>query len=361
MATTVRGKKSDKTKVRDIVFPALYEASELIKDEYWKEFFVDLSKNKMARKIHIDDKYVSHNGKKVSFNYCYHDKKPQEIAVELRRILSDTFSMYSETDEVNEREHMLAYANEFKENKTEDDWKKVKNRKFKDHLITNYVLRLKTEHKLSNAAARYAYSVIFDSLFLYRTHKASDIAMVDGQITSIDDIIITSTNISNERLADIDESQKKPTVKKTNWSKEWTKACEGVITKSKQLLCIDQEDLLRKKRKVTLEQRQKKAAAASSKSAAALAALANAQASSVAAAAGGEDGCDVDETEVAESIMEELDDLAEMNTGYDCQDDECNMSSGDEDDVHNRSNNEEDEDVFDEDDEEDGGGADEEL
>lgn len=301
MSTAVRVRKASETvKVRDVLYPSILEASTHIKDEFWRDFFVDLSKNKMNRKVHIDDKYVSHHGKKVSFNYCYHDKTPEEIAIELRQILSDTFSMTSETDEINEREELNSYFSQFKENSTEDDWKKVGNKKFKDHLITNYVLRLKEQHQLSNASTRNAYATINGALYTYRTHKPGDITMVDGQITSIDDITMVGQRLINERLKDLDESKKKVTVKKVNWMKEWNGVCESVVNQTLQLLCIEHDP--KKKRKATPA------------TAAVLASgvLASAAAKKVVSSAAATE----DASEVAETMMQEIDELAELNTGF---------------------------------------------
>lgn len=299
-----------KAKIRDVLYQPIFEASQLIQDEFWRDFFIDLSKGRQQRKIHIDDKYVSHSGKKVSFNYCYTKKTPHEISTELRRLLSDTLCMYSETDMLSERETMNAYASEFKDNKNEDDWKKVKNKKFKDHLITSYVLRMSEEHKLKNP--RVLYSTIINALFVYRTHKSSDITLVDGEITSIDDIIITHDKISNERLQDFDDCVDRNVIRKTNWSKEWLKACNAIVKQSKHFLCIDIEDP--KKKKKPLVPSQKKLALPD-----------------------GEDTQMVDADEVmkeddAEQLMNEMDELAELNTGFpdECND-ECNDDEEDED------------------------------
>jgi hypothetical protein len=239
---------STEVKKRDVVHPTFYEASNLIKDEFWKNFFIDLSKNKLCRKIHIDSKTVSHNSKKASFTYNYETKSLEEIAVELKKLISETLCIYSENDMNMNKEELNIMASEFKDVKTEDDWKKVKNRKMKDHLITNYVMKLKQQFKLTWLEARSAFNMIRSALFYYRTHKSCDITMENGEIQNIDDIIINDKEITNARIDQLNDEEK-PVIKLVSLDKEWIKYSNNFLKKSKSYLCIEIEDA--KKKKVT--------------------------------------------------------------------------------------------------------------
>ena len=233
-------------KQRDILFPLLREASNYIQDGYWKNFFIDMSKGKLARKIHVDPKYVSHNSKKASFSYQYDDKTPESIATDLRKLISDTLSIYSDKDIDNERENIDQRASEFRSAKNEDSWKKVRHKKMRDHLITNFVIDQKAALNLTWQEARYAYQIIICALYEYRTHDGQeDIIMENGSIQRIADITISKALIANHRAID----DKEPALpKKVNLDKEWFRLCKRIAKRSKELLCMETDDVIKKKR-----------------------------------------------------------------------------------------------------------------
>lgn len=235
-------------KSKDVLHPLLYDASNFIQDEYWKSFFVDMSKGKQTRKIHVDDKVVSHSGKKVSFYYNYDNKDPETIALELRKMIRDTLFIFSESDLSKERESFNQSATEFHQVRAEDDWKKMRTRKMKDHLITDYIMKLKAKYNWNWTQARHAYNVIVCALYHYRTHKSNDITMVNGELSEIDDLTVSATGICNERINAIETETKKPEVKKVDLYKEWHSVCTGAVKRSKQLLCMDSDDIVKKKR-----------------------------------------------------------------------------------------------------------------
>ncbi|NCY24917.1 MAG: hypothetical protein EBX37_08630 [Alphaproteobacteria bacterium] len=244
--------KNPVKKTRDVVHEVFYEASQHIDDEFWKNFFIDLSKNKLGRKIHIDDKHVSHVSKRMNFSYNYEGKRPQEIASELRKIISNTMCIYSDIDMTNEAEGLASIVNEFKEAKTEDDWKKVKNKKMKDHLITNFIINQKNKYQLKWSQAKDAYDMVTSALYLFRSHKSADINMVNGEIESIDDIVITATEIANRRVDDCMEEDEVNVVKKITLDKEWDRLCTNVAKRAKVLLCDhDDDETIKKKAKTT--------------------------------------------------------------------------------------------------------------
>ena len=238
-------------KPRDVVHDIFYEASKCItNDEYWKTFFVDLSKNKLARKIHIDGRHVTHNSKRMRFTYCYENKTPEDVAIELRKIISNTMCIYSDVDMSNEQEGLALIVGEFKEAKTEDDWKKFKNKKMKDQMITNYVLSLKTQHNLNWTAARQVYNCVTSALYVYRTHKSQDITMLNGNIDSIEDLEMVGTVMVNRRALDDTSAQEvEDSKKKLNLDKEWTRVCNAITKKAKQLLCDENDESLGIKKK----------------------------------------------------------------------------------------------------------------
>jgi hypothetical protein len=229
-------------KSKDVQHEVFFDAAAHIQDEFWKNFFLDLSKSKLNRKFHIDAKYVSHSSKKCSFNYMYEGKEPSIIAVELRELISKNLCIYSEIDMVVQKEQLTQMASEFRDARTQDDWKKVKNKKMKDHLIVKFVLKLKEDMKWNWKQARSAYKLICNALYNFSTHKSADIVMENGMITSIADIELSRERIENKRLTEKtneDDDTTVVAVKKINLDKEWLRVCNQNLKKYHQYMCID--------------------------------------------------------------------------------------------------------------------------
>ena len=209
-------------KTKEILYEPLFEAANLITDEYWKNYFLEMSKGK-CKKVYVDASSVSYNFKRQSFMYIYKDKSPEEIAVELKRIINNTMMIFSDMDMISEEQEMGVIANEFNDAKKEDNWKKIKNRKMKDHLITRYIMNQKEKCKLTWEEARRAYQTINNALFHFYTHSSDDISMQNGDMIGIDEITISKECIRNDRFIQSDVMFEKPQVKKVQLEKEWTK------------------------------------------------------------------------------------------------------------------------------------------
>jgi hypothetical protein len=209
-------------KTKEILYEPLFEAANLITDEYWKNYFLEMSKGK-SKKVYVDASSVSYTFKRQSFMYMYKDKSPEEIAVELKRIINNTMMIFSDTDMISEDYEMGVIANEFNDAKKEDNWKKIKNRKMKDHLITRYIMNQKEKLELTWEESRRAYQTINNALFHFYTHSSDDISMQNGDMNGIDEITISKESIRNDRFIQSDVVFEKPQVKKVQLDKEWTK------------------------------------------------------------------------------------------------------------------------------------------
>ena len=149
--------------------------------------------------------------------------------------------IYSETDCQTEKKELTALGSEFRDAKTGDDWRKVKTRKMKDHLVTNYVLKIKGELGLNWDRTKQLYEMLDSALNVYRTHKSADITMENGEISSIDDFEISATGFQNLRLEEEDvETISAP--KKISLDKEWAKVCNQLAKKSRMFLNAENDE-----------------------------------------------------------------------------------------------------------------------
>ena len=224
-------------RVKEIQYHLLYEASEHIKDEFWKNLFMDMSRGKHPRKLHIDDKSVNCT-KKNSFTYVYRDKSPQEIAINLKEHISKALCIYSANDMQDKEEQKSAINNEFDLACTEDSWKKIKSKKMREYLISKYVLENKEQHNLSWEKTRLLYNMILDGFYFFHTHKSVDVEMEDGVITNIEDFQINPV-IKNLRLDSIVEKQQNTS--KIDLIHEWQKYTTNMYRKIETQAAVTQE------------------------------------------------------------------------------------------------------------------------
>jgi hypothetical protein len=176
-------------KTKEIIYPVFKECSELITDDYWCKLFDDLSRGKCPKGIIIYNGILTSSYKRINLNYNFINLKPEEIIKELPDILKNNAYIYSNTDILKNKE-LKSAKTEYSSLKKCNDWKKIKNKKMKENLITNYCLLLKKQYKLSSPQTKSLYMTIRDAIFYYKTHKSNDIIMKDGNISLIKDIEI---------------------------------------------------------------------------------------------------------------------------------------------------------------------------
>jgi hypothetical protein len=224
-----------KQKKKEPLYSLILQAVDYAPDDHWKKLFENLAKGVPPKRIMIDTNNVKFFSKKDGFTYNYTSKTPEEIASDLRILIGKALCLYSEKDLKNQQESKSDEGKEFKSACSQDDWKKVKNKKMKDLLITNFVIKKKTELNLNWKMARSLYQTINNALYEFHTHKSADIDMEDGEISDIADIEINEQHrtVLNTRIFQLKEDgslmirgdleDDTVPVKKKDLSNEWGK------------------------------------------------------------------------------------------------------------------------------------------
>jgi hypothetical protein len=197
--TIVEEEKQAPKRLKDVRFGLLFDASDHIADEYWKNVVVDLSRGRCPKKVTIDHQTIYAGNKRNQLSYFYGNKTPQQIADELPPLLRSQLSIYSANDIKQNSEETDDQFNEFINRVAENCWKRIKNKKMRHTLLVDYVLYKKDEWELSIHQARQLLSTIENALFVFRTHSSNDIHMEDGNISNIDDIVYQHKEIRNLR------------------------------------------------------------------------------------------------------------------------------------------------------------------
>jgi hypothetical protein len=191
----------DKKKIKkiNIKYKQIYDAIEYVEDKYWKTIFMELSYGKRPNKLIIDDTKIFIKNKKKIITYNYYIKTPQEIATELKDLLSNELNIFSSNDMKNNNVNINKQLNNFLDTSHENSWKKIKNKKMKYMLILNYTINKKKEWNMNWTQTRDFYAEIDNSLNLYKTHTSNDIKMENNIISNIADINLINGVIVNTR------------------------------------------------------------------------------------------------------------------------------------------------------------------
>jgi hypothetical protein len=181
---SVRGRK------KDIIYPILHECSLLVKDEFWQQFYSEMSQAKACKGIFIQNSMIQTSNKRNGFSYCVtNDKHPLVIIKELHKLLLEHTSICSRKD-MNKKKQIIKEIEEELEEYDKAKWTSIKRKNIRNILMIDFCILLNKEYCLTWPATIAAYRTIvaaFDS----KTHSSKDVVYEDGKITNIEDIEIS--------------------------------------------------------------------------------------------------------------------------------------------------------------------------
>lgn len=200
-----RPQRRQRTK-KEVIYPVLAECSLLIKDEFWKQFYEDLSLGKSTKGIYITNGNIHTSNKRNGFTYNISDKDPEVILTELHHLLLSHTSIHSCKDINRKRQIIDEIEEEFK-CYDKGKWTSIKRKNIRSMCILNYAISLRKKYDLTWPATINAYRRIVMA-FEYKTHNSKDVEYSNGVITNIDDIEISEDGkeIINKRDVDIQSS-----------------------------------------------------------------------------------------------------------------------------------------------------------
>ena len=197
-------------KQKEVVYPVFQECCKYFKDDFWIELFDGLSRSKCPKGVLIYNGVISSSYKRNGFSYNFSEQTVENVVKELPTLLKNSVHIYSTKDIINKEADMHIADSEYVNAKETDDWKKVKNRRMKDNLITNYCLAMKKKHKLKYKETKQLYDLIKDSLFELGIQKSDDFEMKNGEIVKIQDIYFDKkiNQFVNKRFTNYTEDEK---------------------------------------------------------------------------------------------------------------------------------------------------------
>jgi len=210
-------------KRREIKFQKLFDCSIVEQDDYWKQFFDNMSRGKAVKKLVLNEGNIEFVQKGKSVVYVYKDKTPEVILAELKELIRQKLHIHSKKDVYNNQLSWTTEQNELTVLITHDDWKKIRNKHMRHFLIMKYCIAVKHSKNLNWKIANLLFKTITDALFSLHTHKSTDVLMENGVITSIKDINITNDFIiQNLRIESHEGKKDKKDTKISSWDKYLT-------------------------------------------------------------------------------------------------------------------------------------------
>lgn len=197
---------SIKRSKKEIIYPILQECTELTTDEFWRQFYDDLSCGKSSKGVYISNGIIQTSNKRNGFTYSITDKAPEVIVKELHHLLTSFTSICSKKDMSKKKQIIKEIEDELDEY-DKSKWTTIKRKNVRNMLMVNYAITLHKKYNLSWKATINAYKTIYNS-FENKTHCSKDVTYENGKIRHINDIEISEDgkNIINIRSDDIIES-----------------------------------------------------------------------------------------------------------------------------------------------------------
>lgn len=216
-------------KKREIKYPKLYECSQIEQDDYWKQFFENLSRGKSIKKLILNDSSLELVQKNKTICYIYKDKTPDVILTECKELIRQKLHIHSKRDIVNNQYVWNTEQNELNTLTQQDDWKKIRNKNMRYFLIMKYAIYMKHKKNLNWSVANILFKTIKDAFYNIHTHKSGDVCMQNSEIIDIKDIIITNDHlVHNLRIELLENKKEKKDTKISSWDKYLNNVCKMV-------------------------------------------------------------------------------------------------------------------------------------
>jgi len=171
---------------KEIIYPILQECALLSKDDFWKQFYEDLSIGKSTKGIYIINGSIQTSNKRNGFTYNITDKSPEDIITELHSLLINYTGIYSKKDVAKRKQFVDEIEEELKEYKN-SKWTSIKRKNVRLMLLADFAIYLGKKHSLPWSKVIQSFETII-SAFDNKTHKSKDISYKNGKVLAIDDI-----------------------------------------------------------------------------------------------------------------------------------------------------------------------------
>ena len=178
-----------------------------------------MSKGRYPKRVMVDANNVTLKTKRNQQVYKYSDKTPAEINADIKVLFAKFLGIFSEEDFKGQSEEITNQFEQFSQITELNEWKKIKNKKMRENLINDYVIKVMEERQLSIKQAQNFAQIIDNAIFNIRTHGPDDITMEEGQIIEIEDILIDEQGFAyNPRWEDKKENLESKRGIKDRWA-----------------------------------------------------------------------------------------------------------------------------------------------
>lgn len=215
MSISYRGRQFKK----GVIFPLFLEVSEKTKDDYWKQFFLDLSIGKIIKGVHVSNGHIQSSNKKKGFSYYFVKKTSDDIINELIPILisncntcpDKNVKLKSITEKIKKENEEIKLGK----------WTKIRRKNIKVALLQEYLTELQKNNNLSWIECSYVYNILNNNINSSIMSKI--VNLEDGKIINIKGLEVLDgkiifehefyTNIKEEKknIEEIEEEYEKNT------------------------------------------------------------------------------------------------------------------------------------------------------
>lgn len=166
----------------EIIYPFFLECCEYANDMFWETVFEKLAYAKCPQGTYISKDYLCCGYRGKEFSYKIERKESKILYTEIYTLLTEKFGLFSKKEK--DKQRMLFYETEKKNNYSKENWKDIRKKNIKDSLYEQYVLRMKNLHNLDYKQCRYLLSLVLLAIS-FKILTSKDIVYENGKIKEI--------------------------------------------------------------------------------------------------------------------------------------------------------------------------------
>ena len=177
-------------KEQHVIFPIFEECKNFTLDSFWRDEFSKLACNKFPPGMRYDS--LHHNiilkteGKKTEV-LALPENNPSEAFQVVMKILKGRYDMRSSRD-LKVQKKAIEDAMKKRDIDLNCEFKNIKPRHLKDHLIMEYLLKLKQTYLLTNTEFKHLVSVV-QLGFQFKSLTPGDVNYADGVVSGIEGLV----------------------------------------------------------------------------------------------------------------------------------------------------------------------------
>ena len=170
---------------RELLYPVFLRCVSYLPDDdvFWKETFQDLAYGITYGGSYVTKGVLCSKVKGKEFVYKFYDKEPEQIVVDVMRLLKEKLHIMSRNERKALLDDMIDVRDQL-EKIRHVEWADIKKKSMKEILFQNFLIRMKALYELKDSQLKKLYNTIHLGCLL-KSIKNADVLYANGEIQEI--------------------------------------------------------------------------------------------------------------------------------------------------------------------------------